>query len=53
MLLIGALLILPVFVFNLGNSLWFAIAAMLLFFGCMLSIAGSCGISEEKKKIES
>jgi len=52
MLLIGALLILPVFVFNLFNSPWFAIAAMLLFFGCMLSIAGSCGISEEKKKLK-
>jgi len=52
MLLVGAILSMPIIYFGFFNSPWMAAAAVLLFFGCMLLLAGWLGIGEEKKKLE-
>lgn len=52
MLILGFLIFIPIFVLNLLDSNLFFIFILLLFFGLMLTIAGGCGISEEKKKMQ-
>ncbi len=52
MLILGFFIFIPIFVLNLSDSNLFFIFILLLFFGLMLTIAGVCGISEEKKKIQ-
>lgn len=52
MLILDFFIFSPVFVLNLFDSYLFIICILLLFFGFMLAIAGGCGISEEKKKIQ-
>jgi hypothetical protein len=51
-LILDFLIFIPVFILNLFDSILFIICILLLFFGFMLAIAGGCGISEEKKKMQ-
>jgi hypothetical protein len=53
MLLIGVLMFPAVYHLDLFNSMWFAVLAIFLVFGAMLSLAGGLGIGEEKKKLQS
>jgi len=52
MLFMGFLMMIVVFFLNLFKSPWFAAMFLSLFFGFMLAIAGWCGLSEEKQKLE-